>query len=267
MKFIRRAGLMCLCAVLLLSLTACTQDKSLTYNRAVNLFASADYAEAAKVFEKLGDYASAPTYAAYSQGLVLYEQGQYSAAAPYFEKTQDFMYGRERYRYCYAHSLMDAGQFADAFAAFAAMGAFEDAPIQAQYCEARAAEDSKDYETALYGYEAALGLHDAEDRLYNLQGQIYNRAIALKEEGNYASALVLFTMLGDYLSAPAQAVECKEIGLDLQYDQADALEAQGDLQAAFDIFYALSSYRDAADRAHALADQLGIQIKTIDNPY
>ena len=267
MKSNRRFRLLCLFAALLLSLTACTQDKSLTYNRAVNLFADGDYAGAAQVFVKLGDYAAAPTYAAYSQGLVLYEQGQYAAAAPYFEQTQDFMYGRDRYRYCYAHSLMDGEQFAQASEAFAAMGAFEDAPIQAQYCEARAAEINKDYETALYGYEAALGLHDAEDRLYNLQGQIYNRAIALKEEGNYASALTLFTMLGDYLSAAAQAVECKEVGLDLQYDQADQLEARSELQAAFDIFYALSSYRDAADRAHALADQLGIEIKTIDNPF
>ena len=267
MKSSRRILLLCLCAVLLLTLPSCMQDKGRTYNRAVELFADGDYAEAAKVFEKLGDYAAAPTYAAYSQGLVLYEQGQYSAAAPCFEKTQDFMYGRQRYQYCSAHSLMDAELFAEAAAAFAAMGDFEDASLQAQYCEARAAEIGKDYETALYGYEASLGLHDAEDRLYNLQGQIYNRAIALKGEGNYAGALVLFTMLGDYLSAPEQAVECKEVGLDLQYDQADALEAQGELQAAFDIFYALSSYRDAADRAHALADRLGIEIKTIDNPY
>lgn len=267
MKSIRRILLLCLCAALLFPLSSCTQDKSLTYNRAVDLFANGDFAEAAKVFAKLGDYASAPTYAAYSQGLVLYEQGQFAAAAPYFEQTQDFMYGRDRYRYCSAHSLMDAERFAEAQAAFAAMGDFEDAPIQAKYCEARAAELNKDYEIALYGYEASLGLYDAEDRLYNLQGQIYNRAITLKEEGNYASALTLFTMLGNYLSAPEQAVECKEIGLDLQYDQADALEAQGDLQAAFDIFYALSSYRDAADRAHLLADRLGIEIKTIDNPY
>ena len=267
MKPIRRVLLLCLCAALLFSLSGCMQDKSRTYNRAVDLFADGDYAEAAKVFEKLGDYASAPTYAAYSQGLVLYEQGQYAAAAPYFEKTQSFMYGRDRYRYCHAYSLMDAEQFAQAAAAFTDMGEFEDAALQAQYCEARDAEINKDYETALYGYEASLGLHDAEDRLYNLQGQIYNRAIALKAQGNYAAALTLFTMLGDYLSAPEQAVECKEVGLDLQYDQADALEAQGNLQAAFDIFYALSSYRDAADRAHALADRLGIEIKTIDNPY
>ena len=139
--------------------------------------------------------------------------------------------------------------------------------MQAQYCAARSAEESKDYEAALYGYEAAGNLHDAQDRLINLQGQLYNRAITLKGEGNYAAAMKLFTMLGDYLSAADQAIECKEVGLEQQYTDAEALEAAGDLQGAFDLFLALSGYRDAADRAGMLAAQLGIEIKEGDNIY
>ena len=256
MKLIRTLALVGLCLVLL---CGCSQDHTLAFNRAVDLFADGEYAEAAKAFDKLGDFSTAPTYAAYSHGLVLYDQGQYGAAEPYFAQTRSFMYGEERY-------LMEQQLFDEAHAAFAKMGEFEDAPLQAQYCEARAAEISKDYETALFGYEAAIGLHDAEDRLYNLQGQIYNRAIALKTEGKYEDAIILFNMLGDYLSAAAQAVECKEIWLDEQYAQADLLEAQGDRQAAFDLFNSLSSYRDAASRAQTLADQLGIKIRTIDDP-
>ena len=139
--------------------------------------------------------------------------------------------------------------------------------MQAEYALARAAEENKDYESALYHYEAAGSLHDAQDRLLNLQGQLYNRAIALKADGNYAGAMALFTMLGDYLSAADQAIECKEVGLEQQYTDAEAREAQGDLQGAFDLFLALSSYRDAADRAQTLADKLGIQIKPGDDIY
>lgn len=267
MTFARRAALMLLCVTLLFSFTACTQNFSRAYNKAIELFADGEFAEAAKAFDKLGDYAAAPTYAAYSHGLVLYEQGQYGAAEPYFAASRDFMYGEERYQYCHAHVLMESALFAEAAEAFHRMGEFEDAPMQYQYCHARDAENNKDYETALYGYEASLGLHDAEDRLYNLQGQLYNRAIALRTEGNYQDAITLFIMLGDYLSSAAQAVECREKWLDQQYEQADALESQGDLQGAFDLFYALSSYRDAANRAHALADILGIEIKTADNPF
>lgn len=259
--------LLFLLAALLICLSSCAQNNSGKFESAVKLFANGDYPEAAEAFEKLGDYSSAPTYAAYSRGLVFYDQGQYSAAEPYFAQAREFMYGEERYQYCHAHMLLEAGQFADAAATFAAMGDFEDAPLQAEYCAARLAEENKDYESALYGYGLSIALHDAEDRLYNLQGQLYNRAIALKNESNYADAIILFTMLGDYLSAADQAIECKEIGLEAQYTQADELEAAGDLQGAFDLFHALSSYRDAASRAQTLANQLGIQIKPGDSRY
>ena len=248
-------------------LTGCTQNNSGKFESAIKLFASGDYAEAAAAFEKLGDYATSPTYAAYSRGLVFYEQGQYAQAEPYFAQARDFMYGEERYQYCHAIALMENGRYADAAAAFADMGDFEDAPMQAEYCLARQAEENRDYETALYRYENAGNLHDAQERLVNLQGQLYNHAIALKADGNYAGAMTLFTMLGDYLSAADQAIECKEVGLEQQYTDAEVLEAKGDLQGAFDLFLALSSYRDAADRAQTLADQLGIEIKPGDDIY
>ena len=263
----KRCLLLLMLASLPFCLSCCTQNNSGKFESAVKLFANGDYPEAAEAFEKLGDYATAPTYAAYSRGLVLYDQGQFSAAEPYFATTREFMYGEERYQYCHAFVLLEAGQLAEAEAAFLKMGEFEDASVQAQYCAARAAEERKDYEAALYGYQASASLHDAEDRLYNLQGQLYNRAIALKSEGNYAGAMPLFTMLGDYLSAADQAIECKEIGLEQQYADAEALEAMGDDQSAFDLFYALSGYRDAADRAQELANRLGIEIKPGDSRY
>ncbi|MBQ7867832.1 MAG: hypothetical protein IJ354_06755 [Clostridia bacterium] len=261
----KRLLVMLLCAAA--CLTSCTQDMSLAYSKAVDLFASGNYADAAKAFERLDDYANSPTYAAYSRGLVLYEQGQYAAAEPYFEKTQTFMYGADRYRYCRAHGLMDAGQFADASIQFSSLGDFEDATLWRSYCSARDAEDRKDYESALYGYEEAGLLADAEDRLYNLRGQIYNRAIELKAQGNYGDAGVLFTMLGDYLSSAEQAVECKAFHLDSQYALAEEYENTGDLQNAYDLFNGLSGYRDAADRAEALAPQLGIELENRDKYF
>jgi len=248
--------------VLLLCLTllcGCSQDRSGAFEKALDLFADGNYADAAQAFSRLGDYATAPTYAAYSQGLVLYEQGQFAAAAPYFEQTRDFMYGEQRYRFCSAHALLEAGQYAQAADAFALLPDFEAAPLWKQFCTARAAEESKDYETALYAYEAAGTLEDAEERLYNLRGQIYNHAIALRGAGDYGSAMILFNYLGDYLSSAAQAVECKEFYLDQQYQQADELYAAGDKQAAYQLFTSLTGYRDAAARADAIALELGIE--------
>lgn len=70
--------------------------------------------EAAEAFERLGDYAQAPAYAAYSRGLVLYEQGQYAQAEEYFAQSRDILYGEERYQYCHAHALAEEGCFAEA---------------------------------------------------------------------------------------------------------------------------------------------------------
>lgn len=259
---LKRLFLLLLAALLCLS--GCTQTRPYTYDQAVELFADGLYAEAADAFERLGNQANAPTYAAYSRGLVLYDQGQYAAAAPYFEKTKDFMYGQERFDYCNGYVLMEAENFHDAALTFLNLHDFEDAPLWYAYCSGRLAEESKDYEAALYRYETAGTLADAEDRLYNLRGQIYNRAIAFKAEGSYNDASILFTMLGDYLSSADQALECKNIHLDEQYALADTCESQGELQAAYDLFTALSGYRDAAERAEMLAPSLGIQLENRD---
>ena len=163
--------------------------------------------------------------------------------------------------------MLESGDYLGAAESFHKMEDFEDAPLQFEYCLARHAEATKDYESALYGYEQCITLHDAEDRLYNLQWQVYNRAITLKKEGRYQEALILFNMLGDYLSAADQALEIKEVSLEQQYADAEALEAAGAEQRAFDLFFALSGYRDAAERAQELANKLGIEIKPGDSRY
>ena len=257
-QWLRRGGRMvCLC-LLTLTLTACSVNQSSAYTRAVATFASGDYAQAATDFAKLGDYQQAATYAAYSQGLVLYEQGDFAAAVPYFEQTQDFMYGKQRYAYCQAAVLQDAGTFDQAAAQFAALGNYEDAASRALYCTARAAEDKKDYDTALYDYAAAGSYSDANSRLENLQSQVYQYAKQLKTDQDYGQALALFSLLGDYLGARTEAKDCKDFFRDQQYDEADANESAGQLQAAYDLFVGLSGYRDAQTRASDLAAKLNI---------
>ena len=249
-----------LLAALLLT-AGCSQDRSGSYKRATSYFADGKYAEAAEAFSRLGDYEQSATYAAYAQGLVYWEQGDYVAAAPLFEQTQGFMYGQQRYQYCLASQYEAAEDFASAAAGFRAMGEFEDAPTRATYCEARNAELTKDYETALFDYAALDTYNDSADRLMNLRIQVYNYAIQLKTDGNYRDAMYLFSALGDYLSSPAYARECKDYFRDQQYDEADALLASGDVKGAYEAFAGLSGYRDAETRAQELASQLGINVE------
>lgn len=239
-------------------LTGCTANHSESYRRALDIFASGEYEEAAQAFEKLGDYQQSAQYAAYSRGLVLWEQGDYLNAEPYFEQCQTLLMGGQRYAYCHACALEAAGDAAGAAEAFGKLGDFEDAALHQYYNEGVDAENRKDYEKALYDYSAAGNVTDASDRLLNLQGQIYNRAIELREEHSYEEAIYLFTILGDYLSSARQAVECEQIFRDEQYSQADAMEMAGDLQGAYDLFSMLTGFRDAAQRASDLASRLGI---------
>ena len=116
----RLGALLGVFAGVLLCLSACSTDYSRSYNRALDTFASGEYAEAAEAFERLGDYAQAPAYAAYSRGLVLYEQGQYAEAEPYFAQSLDILYGQERYQYC--HCLLYTSGSAWAFAAAGCTG-------------------------------------------------------------------------------------------------------------------------------------------------
>ena len=80
MSHARLRALLGLCVAVAVCLSACSTDYSRSYNRALDTFASGEYAEAAEAFERLGDYAQSASYAAYSRGLVLYEQGQYAQA-------------------------------------------------------------------------------------------------------------------------------------------------------------------------------------------
>ncbi|MFH1512602.1 MAG: hypothetical protein ABIG45_04530 [Bacillota bacterium] len=253
----KRFAVLLLLCFLALSLSGCG-DKSAAYDNALAIFGEGEYAQAAAAFARLGDYLQAETYAAYAQGLTFWEQGNFIAAEPYFGQTRSFMYGDQRYRFCHAYTLETAAQFADAATWYGELGAFEDAPQRAAYARARLAMETMDYETAIVNYRDAKGYSDAAARLDALNFEIYEHAIALKNEQAYSQAFELFTMLGDNYDAQEQARICKNYFQDQTYAAAEALIAAGDLQGAYAQFSMLSGYRDAATRASELAELLGI---------
>lgn len=253
----KRICLLLLCCGLLWGLCACSTDFSKTYKKAIDTFSTGDYEAAASAFERLGNYAAAPTYAAYSRGMVLFEQGAYIEAEPYFEKSKDFMYGASRYAYCHAVGLEAAGSFAQAAETFLSLGDFEDAALHGNYCKGRASEAS-DSETALYAYEAAGSYADAAIRLDSLQVQVYAKAKEFMQSKEYEKALNLFGKLGDYFDSADQAKACKDFFRRELYAQAEALEKSGQLQQAYDAFKGLSGYSDAESRAEDLARRMGL---------
>jgi len=259
-----------------MALTACSGSRDVAYQKAVDLFAGGDFEAAAAAFERLGDYQQALTYAAYSMGLVLLEKADYTGAEPYFEKSQSFMYGKTRYHYCRAYGLQEGGQFLEAMELFKTLGEFENALQGYYYCLGRAAEDAADYESSLYAYPLAAGYADTDARLDNLQYEIYTRAMQSKVDAitsmenpddlrpdiaeDFQEALSLFTILGAYQSSRLHARDCIERLRQLKYDEAESMERDGKLQEAYEAFWALSGFNDAAARAEELASRLGIPI-------
>lgn len=256
----KKVWLLCLLLLCALVLSGCSGNESKRYEKALAIFAAGQYDEAAQAFDRLKDYAQAKQYAAYSRGLVLYEQARYAEAEPYFEETQGFMLAKERYFYCRAWRESEQLNWQAAQEWYALLGNFEDAPGQAAYCRGCVAEQSGDYENALYAFEEAGEVRDADERLLNLRMQVYQVAIDCKNKSEYETAIKLFCALGDYLSSADQAVECKEKQREAAYTEAERLYEEGSLQEAYRHFNALGSYRDAAQRAEELAQQLGIQI-------
>ncbi len=249
---------------LLLCLSACSVNQSGTYNKGVEAFANGDYAEAADLFEKVGDYSNAPTYAAYSRGLVLYDQGQYVAAEPYFAKVRDFMYGETRYQYCHGYVLETQGMYAEAATTFLALADYEDAAIHYRYSNARYAEENNDFETALYDYQLAGDYEDAATRLDMLRTQVYDQAVLLRAQGHYEQAIKLFTMLGNYYDSADQALICKQHFREARYQEAELLYQNGDLQGAYDIFISLTGFSDATTRAEEIGQTLGIDLPNVE---
>ncbi len=272
-KSLLAAGLL----ILLVLVSACSQNLPAGYRKALDAFATGDYEAAAKAFERLGDYSQAASYTAYSKGLVLYEQGAFTEAAPYFEQCQDFMYGKDRYTYCQAYSYQDNGDFTTALSLFESLGAYEDASLWAAYCKARLSESGGDMQRALFAYQNAGDFRDAPDRLYLLETQVYAKALAYKlgevvvaynedgseitepHEQSYQKALDYFSMLGDYFDSVDQARECKDLFREQAYQDAEALERDGKYLEAYNAFAALSGYSDAETRAENLMSKAGIE--------
>ena len=77
-----------LCAVMLLSLTGCTE--SITHRRAKNLYITGEYQEAIDIFETLGDYGDSKEMISvcyYELGREAMLEEKWQEAIAYFEKS------------------------------------------------------------------------------------------------------------------------------------------------------------------------------------
>lgn len=114
---LRSAAALMLVCVLMLSMTGC---EKLDYRKAIDLYNSGRFDEAAEMFAALGDYensAEMQTLCRYWEAITLAENGKYAEALPRFFKLGDYEDAPQRVTECtyqIAIAAFDAGNFTDA---------------------------------------------------------------------------------------------------------------------------------------------------------
>lgn len=194
------------------------------YNRAATLMAERKYAEAAQLFESLGEYDGAAA------------------------KARDA-------RYKQAVELLEDGSVNEALNIFTALGDYEGAAEQVALCnEINAAIDLYTNEKFAEAINAFTALQDrfplAEDWIEVCKGgrdneANYQRALQLMELKQFSTANSLFTRLGDYKDARVHAAYTQQ-GMD--YQTAVSHLNRGEYDLAIGYLETIQDFPDASEQ-------------------
>lgn len=218
------------------------------YDAAQALFDAQDYEKAMEAFSALGDYEDSADRA--EECAVKWDAARYRTAV---------------YRFT-------DGAFYEAKALFEALGDYRESAdyirkcdfqiMRLDYQKAKELYNVGDYEAAKTLFDSFGNYHDSKERaqacadILEAQEQaarelaLYQTALELKEAGDWAAARDGFIQAGDCLDATDQIYEV--VGLlkrQKLYDQAESDAKDGDPEAAWRKFAALSDFKDSAEKA------------------
>ena len=236
-------------------------QKRKDYLTAVDMYENGQYYEAREILKGLGDYQRSKHYLYYTEIKIL-----------------DIEYQQ-------AHDLYDAGEYAAAQELFASLNGYRDSKDQAKRAEAAllaeqqaAVElewynkalvfmEEKNYVAARDAFIQAGPCQDATQRMYEAivmvgHEEIDKAAKKALENGEYARAVMLFELNGDYEDSAAQLEAAKEAwrtaGGDpeaplsteeqnaLDFERAMMLKKLWRVEESNEILLALGEYRNAA---------------------
>jgi len=118
-----------------------------------------------------------------------------------------------------------------------------------RYSSAQTMLEEGRYDEAIAAFTA---LGDYENSSEMLPECNYQKAVFMLETDEYEEALTLFTELGNYKDSPQKITEVRQ----KQYELADRLESENDLQGALGIFQALGSFQDSEERVKSVEAKL-----------
>ena len=257
------------------------------YRKAEALRASGDTEAAEEIFLSLGEYQDSANKAVQAKADGMYNAGDYAGAYDiYAALGENYQTNAEGYKAKnqQAEELAAAGSYDEAVAIFGSLGAYGDAKDripEVTYDKAEALRVSgktSEAEEIFLGlgeykdsvnkviqakadtlfleerYAEAYGVYILLDENYQTHStdyqQLYDSAVQKLEAGLYDEAITGFEALGSYSDVELRITET-------EYRKAEALRADGDTEAAEEIFLSLGEYQDSADKAaQAKADGL-----------
>lgn len=192
-----------------------SEDYKVQYDDAVALRTAGKYDEAIFAFESLGEYSDARTQVVetkYQKAASLAAAGEYSSAQKIYKELGQYKDSAVLARKMNADDLYTSGLLADAYEIYKSL-------------------DEK-YQTHIDDYKA-----------------LYDKALAKRDNGEYAEAKKILNSLGTYPDAANQIIETS-------YLEAIALAKSGEYDEAIWVFESLSGYKDSASLIKkAKADQ------------
>lgn len=237
--------------LLLLCLSSCQESESSVCNRAEKLLSEEKYTEAAELLDKIPGYPDAEKLSAYVKTVSAAEDGYFNSALSSFKALGDYKDSPQMITYYTGRqyeSQADNGNWSVLVTAaeyYDMIKAFRDSAARAENCR-RSVYDEAVRLAANGEYAQSAGmlgtLGDFGDSRSLMK---YYTALKLEKEGKYAGAAAAFTELRDYSDSAEQAEQVLARG----YEKAETLEKAGKTETASLIFAGLGDYRDASDRA------------------
>ena len=201
-------------------------SKTSKYNQAVNAYTAGNYAEAAKQFDKLGDYRDSKQRSAESVTRMHYENGKLAFASGEYEKAKD---------------------------EYLAAGDYENSKLLAEECD-RAAHYTKggslsssgDIDKAIEEYQKS-GYKDFKDKIAELYIKKSDKAIS---DGQNDQAL-------EFAKKAAESKGSNEPVLSCYYKMGEEAVAKNDLKNAALYYVNAEEFKDAPDKAKSVYYTLG----------
>ena len=203
-------------------------SKTSRYNQAVNAYTAGNYEDAAKQFEKLGDYRDAKKRSAEAVTLMHYTNGKLA---------------------------FQSGEYVKAKEEYLAAGDYENAKLLAEECDRAAAyasgetlASSGELDRAIEEYKKS-GYMDYKDKLADIYVKKSDKALA---DGQSDKAMEFAKTAADYKDSQEPVWSC-------YYKMGEDAFAKNDLKNAASYFVNAKEYKDAPDKAKSIYYTLGTE--------